>query len=217
MLTIEHAEKTFGDTIVLNKVSLQIKSGTITGLAGPSGSGKSTLLRCIQGLETLSEGSISFDGHSGFMFQDFQLFPHMTVLENLIFAPSFHETHEIVMARAQQLIATLNLADKANDYPASLSGGQKQRVAFARSLMMRPDILLCDEPTSGLDFKSITDIIEIFKSIKKAGQTIIIASHDLEFLTKVSDRILFLKDGNMTFDKDNINNTMTHQFISEHY
>lgn len=200
MLTIKEACKTFGATQVLNKINLSIQENTVTGLAGSSGSGKSTLLRCIQGLELLDTGSISYTGKTGFMFQDFQLFPHMTVEQNLSYAPKLHNKTCNYEEQAQQLLSTLGLSDKAKDYPHQLSGGQKQRVALARSLMMKPSLLLCDEPTSGLDLATIDDVISLLNSIKTMGMTLLIASHDLDFLSKMTDRLIILKKGQIAAD-----------------
>ncbi len=199
MLQINHACKKFGDTIVLNQLNLMIKAKTIVGLAGASGSGKTTLLRCMQQLELLDSGRIKLSGLSGFMFQDFQLFPHMTVLDNLIYAPKLHQLTN-PQEKANELLHLLGLSTKAQVYPHELSGGQKQRVALARSLMMHPDILLCDEPTSGLDRATIEDVITLLTTVKEIGVTMVIASHDLEFLTKVADRVVLLKSGQVLVD-----------------
>ncbi|AHE66999.1 amino acid ABC transporter ATP-binding protein [Legionella oakridgensis] len=200
MLQIIDASKQFGKTMVLNRLNLTIAENSIVGLAGPSGSGKSTLLRCIQHLELLDSGTIQFTGQSGFIFQDFQLFPHMTVLKNMVYAPTRHNKHGHHIEKAMDLLTTLELADKAQVYPQQLSGGQKQRVALARSLMMQPDLLLCDEPTSGLDMASIGSVITLLNTAKSMQKTMIIASHDLEFLTQIADRIILLKEGHLAAD-----------------
>lgn len=200
MVTIDGVFKSFGDVPVLKNVSLSIKKNSIVGLAGPSGSGKSTLLRCIQELERPDAGTIVCNEKTGFMFQDFQLFAHMTVLENLMYAPKIHEKGIHHKADAVAILATLGIADKAHAYPCKLSGGQKQRVALARSLMMRPEILLCDEPTSGLDVATVLDVVSLLTSIQDKGVTMIIASHDLDFLTKIADRVVILKNGMIVLD-----------------
>ena len=200
MLQINNACKKFGSTMVLNQMNLSIQANTIVGLAGASGSGKSTLLRCMQQLESLDSGHIDFKGKSGFMFQDFQLFPHMTVFKNLVYAPMLHPTSENHEEKAIELLETLGMKDKAKAFPQELSGGQKQRVALARSLMMHPDLLLCDEPTSGLDMVAIEDVITLLRSVKGMGVTMVIASHDLEFLTKVAERVVVLKSGHVVAD-----------------
>ncbi|KTD08052.1 amino acid ABC transporter ATP-binding protein [Legionella jamestowniensis] len=200
MLTLKQVCKTFGTSTILQNISFRIKPSETIGLAGPSGSGKSTLLRCIQHLDNLDSGSIQFEGTSGFMFQDFQLFPHMTVLQNLIYAPSLKDKNRQHQLEAFKLLHCLGISDKANAFPHQLSGGQKQRVAFARSLMMKPSLLLCDEPTSGLDLSAIDEVITLLNSVKESAVSMIIASHDLNFLTKISDRLLILKQGQLVAD-----------------
>jgi polar amino acid transport system ATP-binding protein len=200
MLQLNNACKKFGNITVLNQVNLTIHANTIVGVAGVSGSGKSTLLRCMQQLEALDAGHIDFKGKSGFMFQDFQLFPHMTVFKNLVYAPILHQTIENHENKAMELLEILGIKEKAQVFPQALSGGQKQRVALARSLMMHPDILLCDEPTSGLDMATIDDVIALLRSVKRMGVTMVIASHDLEFLTEVAERVVMLKAGHIVAD-----------------
>ncbi len=200
MLKIKNLSKIFGDIIILDNIELTIEKARIVGLAGPSGSGKSTLLRLIQKLEIANSGTIECSARTGFMFQDFQLFPHMTVLENIIYAPKLHKKDINYMEQAIIIMDNLAISSKAQDYPLNLSGGQKQRVALARSLMMKPDILLCDEPTSGLDVATILDVVTLLESVKNKGVTILIASHDLDFLTKISDRIILLKNGKIIVD-----------------
>jgi len=200
MLSIHNLCKKFGLIEVLHTISLNIENESIVGLAGPSGGGKSTLLRCIQRLESPNSGSISFKGKSGFMFQDFQLFPHMTVLENLTYAPRINNKTLDHAAHAIRLLTTLGIANKAHSFPHQLSGGQKQRVALARSLMMHPTLLLCDEPTSGLDVATIDDVVELLNFVRKMGVTMVIASHDLDFLTRIADRIILLKGGAIVVD-----------------
>ncbi|KTD22113.1 ABC transporter ATP-binding protein [Legionella lansingensis] len=200
MLQINNAYKNFGPQRILQDINLSIQPSAVVGLAGSSGSGKSTLLRCIQQLEKLDAGSIHFEGTSGFMFQDFQLFPHMTVLQNLTYAPKLKNKSHDHDIEAFSLLHSLGIAQKAHVFPQQLSGGQKQRVALARSLMMRPSLLLCDEPTSGLDLAAIEDVITLLHSIKTAGMIMIIASHDLDFLTKMTERLLILKHGQLVAD-----------------
>lgn len=196
MLEIHNIKKSFGSFNVLDNISINIDEKSITGLAGPSGSGKSTLLRCIQGLELPDSGKIICNKKTTFMFQDFQLFPHMDVLENLTYAPSINnKKNENLKDKAIDLLSKLDIKDKLHSYPIELSGGQKQRVALCRNLMMSPELLLCDEPTSGLDVSTIDEIITLLQSVRKLGVDIIIASHDLDFLTNIADRIILLKDG----------------------
>jgi polar amino acid transport system ATP-binding protein len=197
MLTLNQVCKKFGTTPILNNISLSIRKGSIVGLAGPSGGGKSTLLRCIQKLETIDSGTIDFQGKSGFIFQDFQLFPHMTVLKNLTYAPTLQNKEVDHTQRAFKKLEALGIKNKADAYPHNLSGGQKQRVALARSLMMQPDLLLCDEPTSGLDATTTKDVEHLLKSINAMGVTMIIASHDLTFLENIADKTILLKGGSI--------------------
>jgi polar amino acid transport system ATP-binding protein len=200
MLNIHHFHKTFGSTVVLNDISLSVEKNTIVGLAGPSGSGKSTLLRCIQQLEKPDAGTYECDGKMGFMFQDFQLFPHMTVLQNLIYAPHLTNKSSNHRSQATELLQHLGITDKQDMYPHKLSGGQKQRVALARSLMMQPQLLLCDEPTSGLDVATTMDVVTLLQNVRAMGVTMLIASHDLDFLTQMADRIIVLKNGSIVLD-----------------
>ena len=195
MLKIIDVSKKFEDLQILDHINLVVENSKIIGLAGPSGGGKTTLLRCIQRLETIDSGTIACDSVMGFMFQDFQLFPHMTVLANLMYAPTLQNKNKDHKQYAEQLLQTLGISSKAKDYPHQLSGGEKQRVALARSLMMHPDLLLCDEPTSGLDVATTLDVVALLESVRRMGITMVIASHDLDFLTKVSDNIFLLKAG----------------------
>lgn len=200
MLSIVNASKILNGQIILKDISLNITPGSVVGLAGPSGSGKSTLLRCIQGLEQIDAGQLACRSTTGFLFQDFQLFPHMSVLDNITYAP-LHVLHETqAKEHARQLLKQLNLEQISDALPNQLSGGQKQRVALARTLAMHPDILLCDEPTSGLDIVSIQDVVQILQEVKKMGVTLLIASHDLEFLSTIADRIIILKTGQLVAD-----------------
>lgn len=203
MLKLNHIEKTYnqGTVTVIRGVTGEFSKGSIVGLAGPSGGGKSTLLRIIQGLEKPDRGSVEWTGKKGFMFQDFQLFPHMTVERNLSYAPLIHgHNREHVAQKLMKLLEKLGLMDKAKNYPHQLSGGQKQRVALARTLMMDPDLLLCDEPTSGLDVATIQDVVTLLQSIVRPEMTIILASHDLDFLTRIASRILVLRNGEIVAD-----------------
>jgi polar amino acid transport system ATP-binding protein len=204
MIVIKKVSKSFGDHAALRELDLEIGAGDSVGLAGPSGSGKSTLLRCIQGLEIPDSGAISRGGRPGFMFQDFQLFPHMTVWENISYAPAVRKflSPSDLTTRANELLRHLGIGRFKNRYPCSLSGGQKQRVALARTLIFNPDILLCDEPTSGLDIATTMDVAALLKSIQNKKTTIVIASHDLDFLMQISNRIILLKNGEIASDID---------------
>jgi ABC-type polar amino acid transport system, ATPase component len=198
MLNIKGLSKAFGKHEILHDVTFAVEKAQIIGIAGNSGSGKSTLLRLIQKLETPDAGTIEGKARTGFMFQDFQLFPHMTVWQNITYAPQIQKRDNTYIKKAQDIIALLGLAQKIDFYPGHLSGGQKQRVALARALMMAPDILLCDEPTSGLDVATIQDVIALLESVRKLGVSIVIASHDLDFLTQIADTIFVLKNGKLT-------------------
>lgn len=200
MLKIANVSKQYAAVPIIQDIHLEFSKGAIIGLAGASGSGKSTLLRCIQSLETIDSGDIRYTGTSSFMFQDFQLFPHMTVLENLCYAPKQNKHSQNIEQEALQLLAQLGLTFKKDHYPAQLSGGQKQRVALARCLMMKPNILLCDEPTSGLDVATIEDVVNLLQAVHKLGVTMVIASHDLDFLTQIAERIIVLKAGRIAAD-----------------
>ncbi len=194
MLKINHLSKSFGQHKILDDVTFSMDKSEIIGLAGGSGSGKSTLLRLIQRLEVPDSGSIESEARTGFMFQDFQLFPHMNVWDNIVYSAKIRKTKESYIEKAEDIIKLLSLSNKVDVYPHKLSGGQKQRVALARTLMMAPDILLCDEPTSGLDVATVEDVVSLIESVRDMGVSIIIASHDLDFLTKVADKIFVLRD-----------------------
>lgn len=200
MLKFSNVCKKFNNSLVLDAINIAIEKNSIVGLAGPSGGGKTTLLRCIQNLETIDSGTIECSSQTGFMFQDFQLFPHMTVLQNLVYAPRILDKTKDHNMQAMSLLENLGVADKASVYPDKLSGGQKQRVALARSLMMHPELLLCDEPTSGLDVATTLDVVSLLESVRNMGVTMVIASHDLDFLTKIADRIVILKNGGIVVD-----------------
>lgn len=201
MLKIVNVTKNFNDIVVLDNVSIEVEHSDILGLTGPSGSGKSTLLRLIQGLEKPDSGEVICNKRTTFMFQDFQLFPHMTVLENLTYAPNLSNKKDIDNnLRAISMLDKLNMGEKASSYPNTLSGGQKQRVALCRNLMMNPELLLCDEPTSGLDVATIQDVISLIKSVQESGVSVIIASHDLDFVTRIATRIILLNLGEIVTD-----------------
>ena len=217
MISLKHVSKSFGPLPAVDDASLEVKKGEIICLIGPSGSGKSTLLRCIAGLEDPEEGEVWIDGerldlHSkdqkkleklrikmGFVFQHFNLFPHMTVLENLTLAPIQVLGMDKAAAeqRAMELLARVGLADKRDAYPSKLSGGQKQRVAIARSLCMDPEIMLFDEPTSALDPEMVGEVLDVMKELAKAGMTMVLVTHEMGFAREVATRVIFLADGKM--------------------
>ncbi|MDR1436235.1 MAG: ATP-binding cassette domain-containing protein [Puniceicoccales bacterium] len=197
MLSVENVRKEFGAQAILDGASMAVASGEIVGLVGPSGCGKSTLLRCIQGLETIGGGKIVVGGRAGFMFQDFQLFPHMTALKNVSYAANLR-TNRSFSATAdgvRKILEHLGIWDLRDRRPRSLSGGQKQRVAMARTLALNPDLILCDEPTSGLDEDSTADVANLLRSVVSSRKAVLIASHDMDFLAAAADRVLLLKNG----------------------
>nr|WP_305792671.1 amino acid ABC transporter ATP-binding protein [Brevibacillus sp. MCWH] len=198
----------------MHDISTEIGRGDVVAIIGPSGSGKSTLLRCINLLETPTKGSIFIDGDEitapkadvmkirqkiGMVFQHFYLFPHMTVLDNLTYAPVKVKgvTKEAAEAKARELLARVGLSDKADVFPARLSGGQKQRVAIARSLAMEPEIMLFDEPTSALDPEMVKEVLEVMKGLAESGMTMAIVTHEMNFAREVADRICFLDGGRL--------------------
>ena len=211
MLDVNNLSKSYNDNLVLDNISFSIKKGDIVSVVGPSGSGKSTLLRCIDLLEK-SEGEILFEGKKlykgeigkkiGMVFQQFNLFPHLSVLDNIILAPTKLKlmAKKDATKKAYELLDTIDLKDKANSYPNELSGGQKQRVAIIRTLIIDPDIILFDEPTSALDPEMIGEVLELIKGIANTGKTMMIVSHEMGFVKNVSNRVLFLEDGKILFD-----------------
>lgn len=200
MLDIKDLTYGCGGKKIIDGVSFSIHKGEIVGIVGPSGSGKSTLLRCIQGLLTPDQGTVTCQGRLGFLLQDFQLFPHMTVWENVIYQPIkvLKKDRESVQNEGEVLLKDLGVKGLESRYPHQLSGGQKQRVALARALMAHPDVLLCDEPTSALDGKSAQALTRVLKTIHKTRDvTLLIVSHDQEFLRRTVHRFLHIHDGKL--------------------
>ena len=217
MLEVKKLKKRFGSNVVLNDISFNVSKGDIISIVCPSGSGKSTLLRCLNLIEKPSSGDIIFEGTSlvgkkadlsllrqkmGMVFQQFNLFPHLTVIDNITLAPVKLKLMNEVTARkkALELLNTINLKDKAEHYPNELSGGQKQRVAIIRTLIMEPDIILFDEPTSALDPEMIGEVLDLIKKVADTGKTMVIVSHEMNFVKKVSNRVLFIDGGKVIFD-----------------
>lgn len=197
LLEIKHLKKSFGDNVVLKDISLSIDKGEVLAIIGPSGSGKSTLLRCITNLEEEDSGDINFDGTFGLVFQDFNLFPHHSVIKNITNAPLRVQkrSKEEVFKHARHLLKKMGLEDKENAYPCELSGGQQQRVSIARALAMNPDILFFDEPTSALDPELTGEILEVIKQLAADNMTMVIVTHEMNFARKVSDSIIFMENG----------------------
>lgn len=206
MLQVKNLNKSFGDNKVLNDINFDVKSGEVCVLLGKSGAGKTTILRCINGLESFDDGEIIVDGYVikdkthisknrdkiGMVFQNFNLFPHMSVLENIIAAPInvLKKTKEEVIKEAKEILKMVDLEDKINAYPCELSGGQCQRVAIARACALTPKILCFDEPTSALDMDSIEKVSSIIKNLKSKGMAILIITHDIGFANNISDKIV---------------------------
>ncbi len=212
MIEIKKLHKSYGDHHVLRGIDLTINAGEVVVIIGPSGSGKSTALRCINRLEEISSGSIVVDGYdlydpktdinhvrteAGMVFQQFNLFPHMSVLDNVTIGPV--KVRGVSKAEAQslglRLLEKVGLADKATAYPDQLSGGQKQRVAIARSLAMQPKVLLFDEPTSALDPELVGEVLEVMKQLAKEGMTMVVVTHEMGFAREVADRVIFIDYG----------------------
>ena len=212
MIKIKNLKKQFGNNVVLKDISVNIEKGEVVSVIGPSGSGKSTFLRCINGLEEFDGGHIFVDNEDmadknlnidklrekiGMVFQSFNLFPHLTVLENIILAPVTLKkmNKEEAKIKAKELLRKVGLEEKADFYPSSLSGGQKQRVAIARALAMNPEAILFDEPTSALDPEMVGEVLQVMKSLAKDGMTMIVVTHEMGFAREVCDRVIFMADG----------------------
>jgi polar amino acid transport system ATP-binding protein len=211
-LRLENVQKSFGDTKILDGISLEVAQGEMLCLIGASGSGKSTLLRCINLLEPLDDGAIWLDGQDiaepsldpqpirqriGIVFQSFNLFPHMTAEENAMLAPRrvHRKTRDQLRQSTEALFDRFGLKDRMKHYPDQLSGGQQQRVAIIRALAMEPDIMLFDEITSALDPELVGEVLEVLKSLKNDGMTMIMATHEMAFARDVADKVCFLDRG----------------------
>ena len=212
MIKVESLQKNFEGIEVLKNITTEIHKGDVLCVIGPSGSGKSTFLRCLNLLEKPTGGKIIFEGADltdkkanlnlhrqkmGMVFQQFNLFPHMTVLENMTCAPVMLKkmTLEQAKEKAMELLDRVGLADRADSYPNQLSGGQKQRVAIVRALCMEPDVMLFDEPTSALDPEMVGEVLDVMKSLAKQGMTMVVVTHEMGFAREVSNRVMFLDDG----------------------
>ena len=212
LVELRTVRKSFGENVVLDGIDLSIGRGEVVVIAGPSGSGKSTMLRCINGLEPVDEGEVLFDGRSvsgagkalaklrseiGMVFQQFNLFAHKTVMENVTLAPMQVKglSKTDALARGQKLLERVGISAKADAYPADLSGGQQQRVAIARALAMEPKLMLFDEPTSALDPEMIREVLDVMRDLARDGMTMAVVTHEMGFAREVCDRIVFIDDG----------------------
>ncbi len=208
MVEIKNLYKSFGEIEVLKGVSLSVTKGEVVVIIGGSGSGKSTLLRCINRLEDFTSGSISYNEQDiltsetarqeiGMVFQQFNLFSHMTVMDNITLAPIqvLKKAKKEALLEAKALLGKVGLEEKANVFPSKLSGGQKQRVAIARALAMKPQVMLFDEPTSALDPELVGEVLRVMKQLAEEGMTMLIVTHEMGFAREVADRVVFVDQG----------------------
>ncbi len=211
MLEIKDLKKSFGKKKVLKGIDLKVEKGDIIGIIGPSGCGKSTLLRCVNLLEKPDSGKVIFEGDDltdntsfhdtrrkiGMVFQQFNLFNHMSVLDNIIYAPVKLKimSKKDAIKRAEELLSEIDLLEIKDSYPSNISGGQKQRVAIIRTMIMNPDIILFDEPTSALDPEMIGEVTNLMRKIASTGMTMLIVSHEMNFIKSFCTRVIFMSDG----------------------
>lgn len=217
MIELKNVGKWFGDFHVLDDCTMSIAKGEVVVICGPSGSGKSTLIKCINGLEPFQQGSIDVDGRSvgskatnlpklrsriGMVFQNFELFPHMSAIANIVLAQQkvLGRERPAAMAKAEELLARMGLAEHAQKFPAQLSGGQQQRVAIARALAMDPIAMLFDEPTSALDPEMISEVLDVMVLLAEEGMTMAVVTHEMGFARKVADRVVFMDQGAIVED-----------------
>jgi ABC-type polar amino acid transport system ATPase subunit len=238
VITVKELTKAFGEHIVLNKINQTISVGEKVVVIGPSGSGKSTFLRCLNLLETPTSGEIWFEGElinapksdinrirrkMGMVFQQFNLFPHLSVLENITLAPIQLklQTKDEAIQNAMRLLDRVGLPEKANAYPGQISGGQKQRIAIVRALAMNPDVMLFDEPTSSLDPEMVGEVLEVMKELAADGMTMVVVTHEMGFAREVGTRVLFMDQGEIMEDAppkeffDNPKNKRLQEFLSK--
>ena len=238
MIEFKNVSKHFGPTQVLHDISLKINQGEVVVIIGPSGSGKSTMLRCINKLEEITSGDLIVDGlkvndpkvderlirqEAGMVFQQFYLFPHLTVLENLIEAPIAHQqlSRKEAIEQAYQLLDVVGLRNKADAWSRHLSGGQQQRIAIARALALRPRVMLFDEPTSALDPELVGEVLDVIKKLARSGTTLVVVTHEIGFAREVADQVVFMVDGKIVEQgsSDDVLNRPSHprtrQFLSK--
>ncbi|GGY78908.1 amino acid ABC transporter ATP-binding protein [Marinobacter zhanjiangensis] len=240
IVKIEDMNKYFGDLHVLKDINLTVDAGEVVVIIGASGSGKSTLIRCVNGLEEFESGHLEVDGHPlipkggnqkslaeirkqvGMVFQQFNLFPHLTVKKNIMLAPMKVKDESQVVANgtAERLLQRVGIADQANKYPSHLSGGQQQRVAIARALAMEPRLMLFDEPTSALDPEMIGEVLDVMRELAKEGMTMMVVTHEMGFAREVADRVFYIHEGQIVEEGkpedvfDNPQNERTQSFLS---
>ena len=212
IIRVENLQKSFGGLNVLSGIDIDIHRGDVVVVVGPSGSGKSTFLRCLNRLEESTGGSIFFEGvditapdvninkhrqKMGMVFQQFNLFPHMTIMKNLTIGPMklLGKSKEEAEKKAQELLNRVGLGDRANSYPKQLSGGQKQRVAIVRALCMEPEVMLFDEPTSALDPEMVGEVLEVMRELARDGMTMVCVTHEMGFAREVANRVIFIDEG----------------------
>lgn len=212
IIEVKDLGKSFGKLDVLKSIDLQVNKGDVVAIIGPSGSGKSTFLRCINQLEMPTKGDIIFDGQNllkdkidinhvrrkiGMVFQQFNLFPHLTVERNITIGPMklLGKSHEEAVKDAHRLLEMVGLLDKKHVYPSSLSGGQKQRIAIARALAMNPEVILFDEPTSALDPEMVGEVLQVMQNLAETGITMLIVTHQMGFVREVANKVLFMDEG----------------------
>lgn len=212
LIKVQDLKKHYGDVYALDGINIEINKGDVVFVVGPSGSGKSTFLRCLNRLEEPTSGSIYFEGTDitdkksdinvhrqkmGMVFQQFNLFPHMTVMKNLILGPTKLQKvpKEQAIKEATVLLERVGLADRANAYPNQLSGGQKQRIAIVRALCMKPDVMLFDEPTSALDPEMVNEVLEVMRELAKENMTMVVVTHEIAFAREIANRVIFMADG----------------------
>ena len=220
LLSVRHLKKVFGNNVIFDDFNLDVHRGEVVVIIGPSGCGKSTLLRCLNGLEPINGGEILLDGKKvlredksitkmrekiGMVFQSYELFPHLTVLENILLAPINVQKRprSLVIDEAIKLLDRVGLANRNDDYPRELSGGQKQRVAIVRALCMHPEILLLDEITAALDPEMVREVLDVVLSLAKSGSTMLIVTHEMNFAKAIANRLLFIERGTIVEESDN--------------